>query len=387
MGRRDGRPLRGGVRRHGVLPRDCTLRRVLPLRRARRHARPGPDALAARRDGGGRDPGGVVLVQAARHPLRARRTRPTCRCATACAAGRRGSSRRCSVRASTSSRGRHSSVRTSTTSRGRSRGSGAPISACAPCCATWASSGSSTRCCASPASPPWRGTGGARTPGACSSSTRCSRGSWGRWIAGSAENVFIPMGTLLHPVGTIGLAEWDVAAAPSIRRQIALLLAFVTLAYDPRTVTSVAAGVMRPTPIWSDTCTRSRRPSLRPVAGPAAERLRARAGGALGGARGPGPRPGARSRPTTRRSARWRRPHSSPCRASLRDRQPAPRDQRRARLPDERLRACLRSRRSLRRSPRAAETVRSRVAALSVPRAGAKPSTRLHCAACARVSS
>ena len=62
-------------------------------------------------------------------------------------------------------------------------------------------------------------------------------GGMGAMDRGSAENVFIAMGTFFIVVGTIGLAEWERAAAPSILPQIALLLAFVTLAYDPRTVT------------------------------------------------------------------------------------------------------------------------------------------------------
>jgi hypothetical protein len=51
---------------------------------------------------------------------------------------------------------------------------------------------------------------------------------------GSAENVFIPMGTFLILVGTIGLAEWSARSAHGLLAQGALLLAFITLAYDPR---------------------------------------------------------------------------------------------------------------------------------------------------------
>jgi hypothetical protein len=53
---------------------------------------------------------------------------------------------------------------------------------------------------------------------------------------GSAENVFIAMGTFFILVGTIGLVEWGRAAAAAPLPQIALLLAFVTLSYDPRSV-------------------------------------------------------------------------------------------------------------------------------------------------------
>ena len=51
---------------------------------------------------------------------------------------------------------------------------------------------------------------------------------------GSAENVFIPMGTFFILVGTIWLAEWSRRSAGSPLPEAALLLAFVTLAYDPR---------------------------------------------------------------------------------------------------------------------------------------------------------
>jgi hypothetical protein len=59
-------------------------------------------------------------------------------------------------------------------------------------------------------------------------------GLMGALDRGSAENVFIPMGTFFILVGTIGLAEWSAAGAPSPMPSVALLLAFVTLAYDPR---------------------------------------------------------------------------------------------------------------------------------------------------------
>ncbi len=55
---------------------------------------------------------------------------------------------------------------------------------------------------------------------------------------GSAENVFIAMGTFFILVGTLGLAEWAASGGGrSPLPEIALLLAFVTLAYDPRPVT------------------------------------------------------------------------------------------------------------------------------------------------------
>jgi len=57
-------------------------------------------------------------------------------------------------------------------------------------------------------------------------------GFMGALDRGSAENVFIPMGTWFILVGTIGLAEWERSPLPAI----GLLLAFVTLAYDPRPV-------------------------------------------------------------------------------------------------------------------------------------------------------
>jgi hypothetical protein len=59
-------------------------------------------------------------------------------------------------------------------------------------------------------------------------------GLMGALDRGSAENVFIPMGTFFILVGTIGLAEWSAAGAPSPMPYLALLFAFVTLAYDPR---------------------------------------------------------------------------------------------------------------------------------------------------------
>jgi len=51
---------------------------------------------------------------------------------------------------------------------------------------------------------------------------------------GSAENVFIPMGTFFILVGTIGLAESSARTTRGLLPQGALLLAFITLAYDPR---------------------------------------------------------------------------------------------------------------------------------------------------------
>jgi hypothetical protein len=51
---------------------------------------------------------------------------------------------------------------------------------------------------------------------------------------GSAENVFIPMGTFFILVGTLGLAEWSSRSGRSLYLEGALLLAFLTLAYDPR---------------------------------------------------------------------------------------------------------------------------------------------------------
>jgi hypothetical protein len=61
-------------------------------------------------------------------------------------------------------------------------------------------------------------------------------GAMGAMDRGSAENVFIAMGTFFILVGTIGLSEWGRTAAASPMPQIALLLAFITLAYDPRSV-------------------------------------------------------------------------------------------------------------------------------------------------------
>lgn len=62
-------------------------------------------------------------------------------------------------------------------------------------------------------------------------------GLLGAFDRGSAENVFIPMGTFFILLGTIGVAEWagdrDRGALP----EVALLLAFVTLAYDPGRIT------------------------------------------------------------------------------------------------------------------------------------------------------
>jgi len=57
-------------------------------------------------------------------------------------------------------------------------------------------------------------------------------GLMGAMDRGSAENVFIPMGTWFILVGAIGLAEWRPPPLPAA----ALLLSFVTLAYDPRAV-------------------------------------------------------------------------------------------------------------------------------------------------------
>jgi hypothetical protein len=60
-------------------------------------------------------------------------------------------------------------------------------------------------------------------------------GLMGALDRGSAENVFIPMGTFFILMGTIGLAEWSPGQSPLW--EAALLLAFVTLAYDPRPLT------------------------------------------------------------------------------------------------------------------------------------------------------
>ena len=57
-------------------------------------------------------------------------------------------------------------------------------------------------------------------------------GLMGAMDRGSAENVFIPMGTWFILVGAIGLAEWRPPPLPAA----ALLLSFVTLAYDPRAI-------------------------------------------------------------------------------------------------------------------------------------------------------
>lgn len=62
-------------------------------------------------------------------------------------------------------------------------------------------------------------------------------GLMGALDRGSAENVFIAMGTVFILVGTIGIAEWSWTGARSPLPEIALVLAFVTLAYDPRPLT------------------------------------------------------------------------------------------------------------------------------------------------------
>ena len=62
-------------------------------------------------------------------------------------------------------------------------------------------------------------------------------GLMGALDRGSAENVFIAMGTFLILVGTIGLAEWSRSLGRSPLPAMGLLLAFVTLAYDPRPLT------------------------------------------------------------------------------------------------------------------------------------------------------
>jgi hypothetical protein len=54
-------------------------------------------------------------------------------------------------------------------------------------------------------------------------------GFMGAMDRGSAENVFIPMGTWFILIGAIGLAKWRPGPLPVT----ALLLCFVTLAYDP----------------------------------------------------------------------------------------------------------------------------------------------------------
>ena len=61
-------------------------------------------------------------------------------------------------------------------------------------------------------------------------------GVMGAMDRGSAENVFIAMGTFFILVGTIGLAEWARDGVPAALPEAAVLLSFVTLLYDPRPV-------------------------------------------------------------------------------------------------------------------------------------------------------